>query len=405
MLKEKISKIMGALVSLYSMIVMLYALMCVIVMDVIWPFAVAAVLVCPFWFWIVDKKWLHDKAYIRWFVRIGVLALGCLIFSLGRQYCPYYRYMDMMAKENVRVYFEDHKEELTQSGDKDVTYVKVADIKHEDGEPLHEGDGIEYYVVTAHVEYTVNATKATEISKEVKLLFDRYSGQFFENMDKMQQYWVAKNSNGAVTGSAVSESAVEATEDEKELCRRYTYCSEKCRYEANGKEGTDEGLISLARGGQKTEYTYEELGIPADGDKFLMFVNATELFVSVEKKDVTELWVVPIKQENGAEVLEKKATKVLSDEFGMDLMYANDDVIGYFDSSRYYREYDRKNQKRIKVTNDKDQLLTYSGNPEKDDEYMGTVVSGNVIVLALRDENGNEVKKYMHRFLSEEKMK
>lgn len=44
------SKIAGALISLYSFIVMLYAVMYIIVMDTFWPFVIAAILVCPFWF-------------------------------------------------------------------------------------------------------------------------------------------------------------------------------------------------------------------------------------------------------------------------------------------------------------------------------------------------------------------
>lgn len=399
------SKIAGALISLYSFIVMLYAVMYIIVMDTFWPFVIAAILVCPFWFWAVDKKWLHERKVARWLIRLGTLVAGCLIFTLGHQFYPYYRYMTVMATENVRVYFEDHKKDLTQSGTDKAEFVEAVDLQRADGKPEKEGDDIEYYVITAKAKYKDTATGKTEESKEIRLLFDRWSGHFFENMKKMQQYWIEKNSSGSAdtaTGSAVSASAVSDSKDSdrKELCRRYTFCSENCRYESNSKEGSDEGIVAIATGGGKTEYTYESLGLPKDGEKFLLYVSATEVFISVEKNDTATLWSVAIDADGTKEKLADKAKKIMEDSFGIAVMYGNSDVIAYFDASGYYREYDRKQGKSLKVMTEDGQLLTYYDDPSNDDEYIGTVVTGNRILLATRNKEQQKTGTYSHEFLS-----
>ncbi|MBO5488127.1 MAG: hypothetical protein J5988_14590 [Eubacterium sp.] len=185
-IKEAASKMAGILVSAYSFFVMVFAIMFVLVMDVFWPYAVAAVLVCPVWFWLADRLWLHEKPVARWIIRLSAVVIGCLIFSLARQYCPYYRYMDMMAQENMKVYFEEH----LQTEDKQ--FKEVGTITKEEG-PIPKGkEEPEYYVVTAEVSYSEKSTG--EVKKEnISLHFDRYSGQFFESMEKMQQYWVEKS--------------------------------------------------------------------------------------------------------------------------------------------------------------------------------------------------------------------
>ncbi len=184
--KTIVSKVAGALISLYSFLVMIYAIMFVMVMEVYWPYAVAAVLVCPFWFWFVDKKWLQEKRAARWIIRMSAVVAGCLIFSIAHQFCPYYRYMDMMAQENMKVYFEEH---LQEDGKQ---FKEVGTVSKKEG-PVPDGEKEpEYYIVTADISYTEKSTG--EVKKEpLSLHFDRYSGHFFESMEKMQQYWVEKS--------------------------------------------------------------------------------------------------------------------------------------------------------------------------------------------------------------------
>lgn len=181
-----VSRVAGTLVSIYSFVVMIYALMFVLVMEVYWPYAVAAALACPVWFWFVDKKWLQEKRAARWLIRLGAVAAACFIFAIAHQFCPYYRYMDMMAQENMKVYFEDNRQ---TEGKK---FKEVGAISKEEG-PIPDGEEEpEYYVVTADVSYTEKSDG--EVKKEkISLHFDRYSGHFFESMEKMQQYWVEKN--------------------------------------------------------------------------------------------------------------------------------------------------------------------------------------------------------------------
>ena len=46
------------------------------------------------------------------------------------------------------------------------------------------------------------------------------------------------------------------------------------------------------------------------------------------------------------------------------------------------------------------QLLTYYDDPSNDDEYIGTVVTGNRILLATRNKEQQKTGTYSHEFLS-----
>ncbi len=215
-------KIASSLVSLYSFFVMIVALMHVMVMDVIWPFAVAAAVVCPVWFWYVDKRWLSEKRIISWIIRLGALVAGILIFTIGRDKCPFYRYMENMAQESMKAYFE--KNIQTDA----MKFKSVKDVTKEETE--------EYFLVSATVTYmdssgavptgtavygssvqeakgstsggsvgavsggSVGAISGGGVAAEagdeeevyITLYFDRWSGQYFASMEDMQQYWVNK---------------------------------------------------------------------------------------------------------------------------------------------------------------------------------------------------------------------
>ena len=199
-------KIASSLVSLYSFFVMIVALMHVMVMDVIWPFAVAAAVVCPVWFWYVDKRWLSEKRILSWIIRLGALLTGILIFTIGRDKCPYYRYMQNMAQENMKVYFEKN--------------VQTDDMKFKEVKNITKEETEEYFLVSAAVVYTdptdtvptgtavfgssvqgsegsvssgsVVAKDGDEKEVYITLYFDRWSGQYFASMEDMQQYWVNK---------------------------------------------------------------------------------------------------------------------------------------------------------------------------------------------------------------------
>lgn len=131
-----------------------------------------------------------------------------------------------------------------------------------------------------------------------------------------------------------------------------------------------------------------------------MYVSATEVFISVEKNDTATLWSVAINADGTKEKLADKAKKIMEDSFGIAVMYGNSDVIAYFDASGYYREYDRKQGKSLKVMTEDGQLLTYYDDPSNDDEYIGTVVTGNRILLATRNKEQQKTGTYSHEFLS-----
>ena len=160
--------------------------------------------------------------------------IGCLIFTIAHDKCPYYRYMQNMAQENMKVYFEKN--------------VQTDDMKFKEVKNITKEETEEYFLVSAAVVYTdptdtvptgtavfgssvqgnessvssgdfvggdgagegdgaanggtassdvassgsVVAKDGDEKEVYITLYFDRWSGQYFASMEDMQQYWVNK---------------------------------------------------------------------------------------------------------------------------------------------------------------------------------------------------------------------